>query len=70
MWPQVQTQPQPAETPAARMWETSSVRVSLLRSGFPPAGQLEVSRRSETSWPNASVDAETSFQASIRTMKM
>lgn len=59
MWPQVQTQPQPAETPAARMRETSSVRVSLLRAGFPPAGQPEVPCGSETSWQNANVNAET-----------
>lgn len=50
MWPRVQTPPQPAETSAARMRKTSSVRVSLLRAGFPPAGQPEVSCGSETSW--------------------
>lgn len=69
MWPRVQTPPQPAETSAARMRKTSSVRVSLLRAGFPPAGQLEVSCGPETSWQNANVNAETSWKVSVKTKR-
>lgn len=69
MWPRVQTPPQPAETSAARMRKTTTVRVSFLRAGFPPAGQPEVSRGSEASWQNANVNAETSWKVSLRTKR-